>query len=267
MEHNIENILSFDLSGKFAHFRKYYTNTSALTYFLPPKTVLMGMISSVLEIPRNEYYDLFDCCGKDCIYISVKISEKSNLVKRMHSINNLSDDYYKLANFNEKGKLVHSPTKTEIIVNRDYSIIVYTVFVGFKSGNQNMNRFISKIKNNDFGYGVYLGQRQFIGHIDNLAVYEKGKIEFLKESNILSTVCNQDNFINCDFTDSSINVTQERMPIGFEKIYIDKTKLPYRSPLAPKNIYFEKTGNDLHGDFRNCFKISNDNKDEYVSFF
>ena len=50
-------VLVFDLTGPMAHFRKYYTNTSALTYGFPPRTVLMGVTAAVLGFERDSYYE------------------------------------------------------------------------------------------------------------------------------------------------------------------------------------------------------------------
>ncbi|KPA09783.1 CRISPR-associated protein Cas5 domain protein, partial [Candidatus Magnetomorum sp. HK-1] len=41
---SILKILSFRLNGRFAHFRKFYTNSSSLSYFVPPRTAIIGML-------------------------------------------------------------------------------------------------------------------------------------------------------------------------------------------------------------------------------
>ncbi len=268
MKQNIDNILSFVLSGKFAHFRKYYTNTSALSYLIPPKTVIMGIISSILMIPRNKYYELFSKENEDCISISVKILRGSEVLKMTHSLNNLNKKYWHLANFSEKGALIHSPTKTEILIAKNYSYIKYEVFVGYGSNNKFINELIAKITKRDFGFGVCLGQRQFIGNIEAIKIYSQNNIEFLQESKYLSTISTQDNFVNCDFTNNGFNIVQERMPIGFETFVEKKTGVILRKPCAPKNIFFEKSGNLIEGQFKNCYKILQDNQEEvYVSFY
>lgn len=268
MKQNMDKILSFELSGKFAHFRKYYTNTSALSYLIPSKTVLMGMISSILKIPRNEYYNLFASENEESISISVKISEGCEILKKIHSLNNISKKYWDLANFNIKGVPIHSPTKTEILVSKDYSNIKYKVFIGYRTNNKLIMDLIAKISKRDFGFGIYLGQRQFIGNIDKLNLYQNNQIQFLEETNYLSTISTQDNFVNCDFSNTSFNIIKERMPIGFTTFTEKKTGVILRKPCAPENIMFEKMGKVIEGQFKNCYKISLDNqKEEYVSFF
>jgi len=48
----------FIVKGPFAHFRKFYSQTSALTYSIPPRTALTGIVGAILGIPRSEVYEL-----------------------------------------------------------------------------------------------------------------------------------------------------------------------------------------------------------------
>ncbi|MBV6440410.1 MAG: hypothetical protein EPGJADBJ_02079 [Saprospiraceae bacterium] len=50
-------IISFDVCGKLAHFRKYYANNTAFTYSIPPRTAVMGMLAAVLGYERDQYYE------------------------------------------------------------------------------------------------------------------------------------------------------------------------------------------------------------------
>lgn len=59
----------FDIEGKFAHFRKFYTNSSSLSYSLPPRTTVEGLIASILGYERDSYYKKLSA---DKLHISVK---------------------------------------------------------------------------------------------------------------------------------------------------------------------------------------------------
>lgn len=50
-------IISFDVCGKLAHFRKYYANNTAFTYSMPPRTTVMGMLAAVAGYERDSYYE------------------------------------------------------------------------------------------------------------------------------------------------------------------------------------------------------------------
>lgn len=62
-------ILIFDLVEKFAHFRKYYTNSSSLTYSIPPRTTISGIIAADMGYERDSYYEIFN---SENAYIAVK---------------------------------------------------------------------------------------------------------------------------------------------------------------------------------------------------
>ncbi len=47
----------FELSGRMAHFRKIHTNSSSLTYLLPPRTTLSGIVAAILGFERDTYYE------------------------------------------------------------------------------------------------------------------------------------------------------------------------------------------------------------------
>ena len=55
----IEKVLVFDIWGDYGHFRKVETTTSSLTYSIPTGTSLLGLVSAIVGLKRDSYYDLF----------------------------------------------------------------------------------------------------------------------------------------------------------------------------------------------------------------
>lgn len=53
--------LVFDLSGPFAHYKRIFATTTALTYPIPPKTSLYGLVAAVLGLEKesNKYLKSF----------------------------------------------------------------------------------------------------------------------------------------------------------------------------------------------------------------
>lgn len=49
-----ESIVRFWLKGKFAHFLKAESGVTALTYPIPPRTVIMGLVGAVLGLEKDE---------------------------------------------------------------------------------------------------------------------------------------------------------------------------------------------------------------------
>ncbi|MEM2591395.1 MAG: type I-B CRISPR-associated protein Cas5b [Thermofilaceae archaeon] len=57
--HNGIPVYLFTICGTFAHWRKWFTTTSALTYAFPPRTAVVGMIGAILGVPREKVAEVF----------------------------------------------------------------------------------------------------------------------------------------------------------------------------------------------------------------
>lgn len=58
-------ILAFDIWGDYAHYKKIYATTSAVSYCLPPKTSLYGYVGAILGLEKNNYLSFFQ--NKECL--------------------------------------------------------------------------------------------------------------------------------------------------------------------------------------------------------
>lgn len=152
----VDEILVFDISGKFAHFRKFYTNVSSLTYFIPPKTTIAGLLASILEIGRNEYYEMFSDEN-----FKISISVLSPLKKHMENINYMR----------EKDKGGRKPTQYELLMS-EKNHIKYRLFFWHKD-KELMKKIKHKLKDEKTGFGTYLGQKQFLCNIKFVAHINK----------------------------------------------------------------------------------------------
>lgn len=55
-----DDCIVFDVAGEHAHFRRPHTTSPAMTFGLPPRTTVAGMVAAILGLPRDSYYDFFD---------------------------------------------------------------------------------------------------------------------------------------------------------------------------------------------------------------
>lgn len=120
-------ILSFHLQGKMAHFRRYYSNSSALTYTIPPRTTLIGILAGLLGYPRDSYYEQFSL--DEC---KIAVGLVSPIKKQVQKMNLLMIDG---PNDFNGSKEHHSQTPTELILplNIQSGIIDYKVWVHHKN--------------------------------------------------------------------------------------------------------------------------------------
>lgn len=59
-------VLIFDIWGDYAHYKKIYATTSAVSYALPPKTSLYGYIGAILGLPKADNAYLSAFANKQC---------------------------------------------------------------------------------------------------------------------------------------------------------------------------------------------------------
>ncbi|NLJ37176.1 MAG: CRISPR-associated protein Cas5, partial [Candidatus Atribacteria bacterium] len=50
--------LAFDIYGDYAHFKKFYTTSSPLTFSIPPPPTIGGMIAAICGIDKKNYLDI-----------------------------------------------------------------------------------------------------------------------------------------------------------------------------------------------------------------
>lgn len=51
--------LVFDIKGDYGHFRKFYTTSSPLTFSIPPRTTVCGIIGALIGLDKEEYLKYF----------------------------------------------------------------------------------------------------------------------------------------------------------------------------------------------------------------
>lgn len=116
----------FDLCGKMAHFRKYYSNSTALSYLVPPLATVKGLLAGLLGYERDSYYTEFSNA-----HCKIGIAVKSPIKKLTQTMNLLQ-----IKSLNDLAGQNHIPNHvqnhTEYVVPKDirkdyirYEIIVY----------------------------------------------------------------------------------------------------------------------------------------------
>ncbi len=81
----MDKVLVFDVWSDYAHFRKFFTTTSPLTFSLPPRTALCGFMGAILGLSKETYLSKFP---KKDAHFSVRLL---NPVKKVRFSENLID--------------------------------------------------------------------------------------------------------------------------------------------------------------------------------
>lgn len=168
-------VLSFELNGKMAHFRKYYSNSTALSYMLPPVATIKGMLAGLLGYERDTYYSLFSndvCRMAICINSPIKkITQRMNLLK-VERVNQLNGS---AAN--------RTQNDTEFIIPRDIRTGYVSYKIIFWHSNDSIISELAKLLCNESefysskGISIALGSAQCLGWIQNAKVVEVEQLQ------------------------------------------------------------------------------------------
>jgi CRISPR-associated protein Cas5h len=202
-------VLVFDLIGKMAHYRKYYTNSSSLSYFFPPRTTIMGLIAGILGFERDSYYEIFSPR-----YSNIGISIKSSLRKIVQVVNYVLAD-----NLNQINSSMRTQIPLEIVIPEDWnSSIRYRIY--FTHSDKDTFEIIADtILSKDLKFPPYLGISEFIGEIEPLGIFEAQEVEFngsVEIDSVLSLDFIGDKNISLEPSIGAIYV-KEKMPYSFGK--------------------------------------------------
>lgn len=81
----MDKFLVFDVWGDYAHFKKYYTTSSPLTFSIPPRTAIIGLISAIIGKGKEEYLSVM---AKNKSKIAIRIIKP---IKKIRITQNLID--------------------------------------------------------------------------------------------------------------------------------------------------------------------------------
>jgi CRISPR-associated protein Cas5h len=241
---NYREILIFNISGEYGHFRKFNTTTSPLTYSIPPRTAIIGIIGAILGIEREEDNNKFkpdviplqEQFGKSNAEIAIQII---NPIKKKNVCFNLIDTKHSF--FNIKNR-----TQIEFELLQD---VEYRIFFSF-SQKDIFETVTERIKNKNHHFTPYLGLSQFTASIEFVDVVNaeiKKKDEFAEFVSVinLSKVKESDNVkFDYDYSHYTANI----MPVEMDR---------ERNVLEYSEILFEKNGKIITGKFDEYFDTGN----------
>jgi CRISPR-associated protein Cas5h len=198
-------IITFNLVGKFAHFKKYFSNSTALTYSLPPRTTVIGIIAAIMGYQRDTYYEDL---SRNKLYIAIGI--KNSLKKSFHRVNNLMIKGRSWDDFMGKKKHTQSPFEILTPENLNDGEIVYKIFLHAVEPIFR-NELKQKLIDKKHVYNISFGVAQFSASINNISIIEGTEENSVNEiisfdsavsSNCISKLCfsnkNDFNFVEED---------------------------------------------------------------------
>jgi len=226
-----DKVLIFDVKGPMAHFRKYYTNSSSLSYLFPPRTVVVGLIAGLLGIPSEKhakieediYYEKFD--QKKCL---VTLSLKSKVRRLMQTVNYIRTKKLSEVNGSAGGTQIY----LEILLPENCNAVTYRIYF-YHTDREIYNKLKKRLEKQRFIFPPYMGITEFLASIDYI---NEGKaLKYLNQKVELNSVCKLSE-IDLDFTGKDLQYITEKMPTGFSTNRIPKEPSDYICEIKSRAI-------------------------------
>jgi len=166
VELHLDKLLIFDIQGPVAHFRKFYTNSSSLSYAFPPRTTITGLIAGILGRQKDSYYDEFG--SERC---KVAISVRTSSRKIMQTVNYVRTKALGELNLSAG----HTQIPLEIVLpSQNFQKLRYRVY--FYHHGKTLLELEEVLELGKFVYPPYLGLSEFIAEVKFIDSIEENQI-------------------------------------------------------------------------------------------
>jgi CRISPR-associated protein Cas5h len=231
---NSKELLIFDIRGEYGHFRKYNTTTSPLTYSIPTRTAIAGILGAILGMEREIRDGVYpegaepvqEFFSKERSDMAVQIIRP---VKKENIGFNLINTKISFYDLTRSGR-----TQIEFELVKD---VHYRIFLAMDN-TAKFEELSERILNKRHHFTPYLGLAQFTAQIDF--------VQRATANEITS---------NGEFTEivSAVNMSklQGEPPVEFQREYFySANNMPIamnrdREVLEYSEVLIEKNGNPL----------------------
>jgi len=229
-------VVVFDIWGELAHFRKFFTTSSPLTFSFPPPPTVRGIVGAILGLSKNNYIGITN-------RLSVGISLLSPVKKIRFGLNFIftkgSGGKFEPTLFRDKkgdsSKTLRTQVQAEFLKDVKYRIYL----VGDDELLDSLMKYLPYHKTE---YTLSLGLSECLADFKFIGEFEA---EHLEETNSVRSVIPTSNIENLNL-ETLMKLVKERVPVSMN---IDRAVLEY------ENILLEATGKEMKGSFKNVFRI------------
>ncbi len=204
-------VLVFDLLGPMAHFRKYYTNTSALTYGFPPRTVLMGIVAAVLGFERDTYYEALGC-GRYAVAVKTPVRR---LLQTVNYVRTKKEDLGLLRRLQQVPG-TQNPLEF-LLPGGEEKSLCFRVFFSHPDVSL-LDEAALRLRDGRTCFPLYLGITECLATARFLGFYGKGEYQEMPSAARaeFTSVINVAHLDKIDLSgEESLNLVRERAPYGF----------------------------------------------------
>jgi len=232
-----DKFLIFDIWGDYAHFRRYYTTSSPLTFSIPPRTAIIGLVSAIIGLGKDEYLQYMT---KDKACVAVRLLGTSKKIRLGMNLINTKDGYWIPV---KKGS--HEPRtqiRSEFLKDPRYRIYFYHED---EEIHQSLKRNLSQHKS---VYTPYLGISECLAnfeYVGEIAVAGKPEGEGFS---YIHTVLPLDVLLEAKLLEPGYKFFKERIPVEM---------LPDRIVTEYREVLYEAEGRPIIARVEEVFILEN----------
>ncbi|MFH1287097.1 MAG: type I-B CRISPR-associated protein Cas5b [bacterium] len=243
-------IIVFRYSGKYAHFRRPYTNVSSLSYPFPPRPTIAGLLGAILGVPKDLVADTF---SEQKLKVAISIE---NQIKTITHVTNFRQDGIGGIDYvikrPKKGWKPKEPKNVpaynkvtqipmELLVSPSYLVYVHINTDMFEN-------LLSRLKTERFVYTPCLGLSEFLA-----------KIEYITDDKAVALNAGEYKVNSVIPKDDCMLVREMLIP---EKHQIQELKAPYLGTVQREFTYRRYFVNMICGSLpvklkTPCYKFNN----------
>jgi len=230
-----KELLIFDIMGEYGHFRKYNTTTSPLTYSIPTRTAIAGMLGAILGMEREtsdgHYAEgiepVQEFFSKERSGIAVQVMQPVKKENIGFNLINTKISFYDLT------RAGHTQTEFELVKDPHYRIYLAM------DDTAKFEELSERIQHRRHHFTPYLGLAQFTARVD-----------FVQRATARVVTSNSE--IVEIITAVNLSKVVGEPPIDFQKEWFySANNMPVamnreREVLEYSEILIEKNGNPLH---------------------
>ena len=229
-----KELLIFDISGEYGHFRKYNTTTSPLTYSIPTRTAIAGILGAILGMEREVLDGVYpkgaepvqEFFSKERSSVAVQIMRP---VKKENIGFNLINTKTSFYNLTRAGR-----TQIEFELLKDVHYRIYLTMADAAKFEELTERIVNKKHH----FTPYLGLAQFTTQVD-----------FIRRATACEVI--SDGGFTEIITAVNMSKLQGGVPVEFQREYFySVNNMPIamnrnREVLEYSEVLIEKNGNPL----------------------
>lgn len=210
--------LVFNIKGDYGHFRKFFTTSSPLTFSIPPRTAVCGIIGAILGLDKDEYLKYFSL---EQAKIAIQINKPINKTRVSYNlINTKTAEMY--SNIKDRTQVTF-----ELLKNPSYKIYfshkdeeLYNKLKEFLIGGKNY-------------YTVSLGLSEFIAEIEYIGEKDLKSVKGNNKLVHINTVVGFSEEMQIDFEDGKEyfkdtipnEMNCERIVTDYKKVLFERNGL------------------------------------------